>query len=253
VPEESQQVLQNLFPQLVQGDQPVLRFWQRYDTQAGVDAGLVEISTDGGETWADLGPDFFKNGYNGPVDYNTFVVPNLEGFSGTTSGWIDTYADLSAFTGEEIIFRYRYGTDESIAQLGWFVDDVEIMDLFNYNSEACVTADQGDEACAIAENRGTLVESQMLSSLTELEGASLGLAVFPNPAEDLINIQIDLEARSETTIQIIDLQGRIVETRTDMVEPNRTVSIPVADWPTGAYFIQVTTEEGTATQKVFLR
>ena len=253
VPEESQQVLQNLFPQLVQGDQPVLRFWQRYDTQAGVDAGLVEVSTDDGATWTDLGPAFFKNGYSGPVDYGTFVVPNLEGFSGTTSGWIDTYADLSAFAGEEIIFRYRYGTDESIAQLGWFVDDVEIMDLFNYNAEACVSADQGDEACAIAENRGTLVESQVLSSVTELEGASLGLAVFPNPAEDLINIQVQLEARSETTIQIIDLQGRIVETRTDMVEPNRTVSIPVADWPTGAYFIQVTTEEGTATQKVFLR
>lgn len=253
VPEESQQVLQNLFPQLVQGNQPVLRFWQRYDSQAGVDAGLVEISTDDGETWTDLGPLFFKNPYNGPVDYQTFVVPNLEGFSGNSGGWIDTYADLSPFAGEEVIVRFRYGTNESIAQLGWFLDDIEIMDLFNYTGEACVTADQGDEACAVAANRGTLVNSKLPSSVEELAKNSLPLNVFPNPAEDLINIQVGITQRSETTIQVIDLQGRILETINTVAEPHQTIVLSVPNWPTGAYFVQVTTEAGKATQKVFLR
>ncbi len=75
---ESQQVFQGTIPQLVQGDQPVLRFYHYYNTQPGFDGGMVEISTDEANTWVNLKDKIFRNSYTGPIAYTTFTIPFLE-------------------------------------------------------------------------------------------------------------------------------------------------------------------------------
>ena len=42
-------------PKNLEGDNPALSFWHRYATEASWDGGVVEISTDEGLTWLDLG------------------------------------------------------------------------------------------------------------------------------------------------------------------------------------------------------
>ncbi|MBK9013246.1 MAG: hypothetical protein IPM82_03735 [Saprospiraceae bacterium] len=91
------------------------------------------------------------------------LLPNLQGFSGSSNGeFIPTYVDLSEWAGEDVVFRFRFGTnDGNGGTVGWVVDDIEFMDLLNYNGEACVTTAQGDNECAIAPEEGTIVESQV--------------------------------------------------------------------------------------------
>ncbi|MCB0643055.1 MAG: M36 family metallopeptidase [Phaeodactylibacter sp.] len=250
---ESQQVLQTLFPDLVQGDNPALRFYHRYNTQAGVDGGIVELSTDIGESWIDLTENMFKNGYDGPIAYSTFVIPNLQAFHGNSDGWIDTYVDITEFADQEVNIRFRFATDETTAAEGWYVDDVELMDVFNYDTEACVMSDEGDMACDRAPNRGTIVESQLPSSVIELEKSKVSFAVFPNPADDIINIQLESEAHTELQVRLFSADGRTVSTQKYAVNGLQIAPINVAHLAEGFYFVEVATENEVAVEKVVLK
>jgi hypothetical protein len=64
------------------------------------------------------------------VQYSTFAIPFLSGFSGNSNGWKQSYFDLSDFAGKEITFRFRFGSDLADAPVdgAWYIDEVEIMD-----------------------------------------------------------------------------------------------------------------------------
>gem|GEM_PF-6963766 len=46
---------------------PILSFWHNYNTEDGWDGGMLEISTNGGTNWTDLGPQMTENAYNGSL------------------------------------------------------------------------------------------------------------------------------------------------------------------------------------------
>ncbi|MBV6652767.1 MAG: M36 family metallopeptidase, partial [Mameliella sp.] len=129
-------------PVAVSGTRPVMRFFHKYITESGFDGGVVEISDDGGISWTRVPERLIRNRYNTTLDYGTLVIPFLDVFSGDSEGWIDTYIDLTDYAGQDINFRFRFGSNEggvpSGVNVGWFVDNIEIMDMINYNSEACV-------------------------------------------------------------------------------------------------------------------
>ncbi|MEN0007009.1 MAG: M36 family metallopeptidase, partial [Bacteroidota bacterium] len=152
---DNDQTLYLLQPFTVSGSQPALRFFHRFNTETGFDGGIVEISTNGVDWLQPETGDFFRNDVRNVLGYSAFAIPFLDGFTGTQNEWIDTYIDLSDYVGQDIQFRFRFGSDAQVGSNGWYVDDIEIMDVFNYNGEACVTADQGNQACAIAGERGT--------------------------------------------------------------------------------------------------
>jgi immune inhibitor A len=49
-----------------------------------------------------------------------------EGITGSSTGWIDLTADLSAFAGQTVTIGFRYWTDVAVAEPGMFIDDVAI-------------------------------------------------------------------------------------------------------------------------------
>ena len=253
IPAESQQVLQTLFPETVQGENPAIRFYHRFNTQAGVDGGIMEISTDIGESWINMTDNYFKNGYRGPIDYGTFVVPNLQAFFGNSEGWIDSYVDISEYADQGINLRFRYASDEATGGEGWYVDDVELMDVFNYDTEACVMSAEGDMACDNAPDRGTIVESQLPSSVIELEDSNVSFAVFPNPADDIINIQLESEANTEIQVRLYAADGRTIDVQTHRVNGLQITPINVSQLPEGFYFVEVATENEIAVEKVVLK
>ena len=111
-------------PQTVQeGDE--LAFWHRYNLENTYDGGVVEISTDGGATWVDLGGAMVQNGYVGAL--STAYSNPLGGrnaFTGDSFQYVLTRVNLSAFAGEDVVIRFRLGTDVSVGDVGWSVDDV---------------------------------------------------------------------------------------------------------------------------------
>jgi len=114
-----------------------------------------------------------RNGYPSFVQYTTFIIPELEAFTGDSDGWIPTYVDLSAYQNESVYLRFNFATSDGGVPAGggfWFIDDVELLDLFSYNGEACARSAEGDEACTTIGQGGIIVESQLSTSTDQVEG-----------------------------------------------------------------------------------
>ncbi len=102
---------------------PVFTFWHYYDTEPGWDGGVVEISTNGGSSWTDLGPYMTTNGYNGSVG-GTNPIAGRQAFTGNSSGFIQTKISLLSFPNQNALFRFRATSDDNTASTGWYVDDI---------------------------------------------------------------------------------------------------------------------------------
>lgn len=251
---ESRTTLELAEPWNIVGARPTLRFYHLYDTEVGVDAGFIEVKKASDNSFQKVGDKILRNGYTGGVQYGAaFVIPNLQGWSGTTNGnFIPTYVDLSDWAGEDLIFRYRFGTDGNTGgTTGWAIDDIEFMDLLSYNGEACVTTGQGDNECAIAPEEGTIVESKLFSNTVETL-ADMTMTVFPNPAKDRLNIALTAEKQQEVTLSLLTVDGRVMLERKAFVQGNGQFQINVSQLPAGFYLAKVATKEGVMVTKVVI-
>ncbi len=119
-------------PAVVLGAQATLRFqhWAEMERNDSPDhdgdywdGAVVELSTDGGQTFFPIAP---VGGYpyrivpNGDSPFED-LRPCLGGVNG---GWQDVVFDLAAFAGQTVQARFRFGTDAWIGFRGWFVDQV---------------------------------------------------------------------------------------------------------------------------------
>lgn len=256
---ENDQVLQWLEPITVTGTQPVLRFNHQYVTESGIDGGILQISTNGGNTWERPEQYVFKNGYRGRIYYSAFAIPDVQAFWGNSNGFVDTYFDLTPYIGQEIQVRFRFATDAQEATdpetgLGWFVDDFEIMDMFNYHTEACITSAQGDQACALAPNRGTIVEPGISTSTSDQNVAATNMVVYPNPSSDLINISVELLQSTRVVIQLFSTDGRMVKQQTmDAAAGAQLWPFSLVNLPKGVYTLRLHTDTGSAVEKIIKR
>jgi len=255
---ENDQVLRLRDPIALTGDQPVLRFRHRYDTEPGLDGGFVQVSIDGGGQWQNLNGDFFRGGYRGKLAYSAFTIPFLDGFWGDSEGYLISYVDLSEFRGEEILVRFRFGTDfeEQLENTrdGWRMDDFEIMDMFNYATEACVRSDQSPLNCAAAEARGTIVEAGTTTSVAVLEEGGLDWSVFPNPASERVFINLMRAKPAETSLQLIGLDGRLLEEeRYGRLAGEVSLRLDVDDLAPGMYLLRLQSGMHTETRKLVIR
>jgi subtilisin-like proprotein convertase family protein len=183
-----------------------LSFWHWYDiwndaTVDGQDDGAwLEISSDGGSTWALLTP---EGGYNNTLDYE---APRAYGacWSGTTGAWSEVRADLAAFVGRAVQLRFRFWSegDEGSSRAGWYFDDVRVskeipcgpdpqhvssqaIDLPSGNGDGVV--DPGEEIHLVTDLRNGGNETARaivghLSTTTPGVDISTGDALFPDLA-----------------------------------------------------------------------
>lgn len=244
-------------PIMITGDNPVLRFYHNYYTQSGVDAGIFEVTTGDpsqlSTLWVNAGDSFFRGEYSSQVEYLTFSIPNLSGFSGQSDGWIATYADMSDYIGEEVYIRYRFGNSAggSVA-VGWFVDDIEVMDMINYTSEACVTSAQGDNVCDSPVGRGTVIESQVMTSTFEPVGENLTVAVYPNPASDFVNVHMNTTEATDVQITLYSVDGRLLQSQDIKAIGEMNVPMNVSNLAEGFYFLHINADGNVYTEKLVI-
>lgn len=116
----------------------VISFRNRFDTEAGWDGGVLEISVNGG-AFQDIitaGGRFIENGYNGVLGAGTNnPIANRNGWSGNSNGYINTSVQLpAAAAGQSIRLKWRFGADNNTVgqgpNPGWYIDNVRIGDNY---------------------------------------------------------------------------------------------------------------------------
>ena len=105
-----------------------LSFWHKMLSEPTYDGGIVEISTNGGSTWQSLSALFLQNGYNSTLANtdNTAFANGTSLFSGTIN-MQQSLVNLNSFVGQTVKFRFRFGSDTGTGGLGWFIDDVQVI------------------------------------------------------------------------------------------------------------------------------
>jgi hypothetical protein len=116
-----------------------LTFRNNYDLEANFDGGVLEISIAGG-AFTDIitaGGSFVAGGYNGTIS-TSFGSPiaGRQAWTNTSSGYINSVVNLpAAANGQNIQLRWRCGTDNSVADVGWRVDGI----LISRSNTTCST------------------------------------------------------------------------------------------------------------------
>jgi len=242
---------------VVAGDDPVLRFWHMINSPTGIDGGFVEISNDGGNIYVRMDDEFIKNGYSGGLAYGTFVIPNLNAFSGENDEFIDSYIDLSAYKGQTINVKFWYGSDGEVDSpmpannAGWFVDDFELLDLLTHRGSACISSAEGDDACT--DPTETVVNSEDPSTTFEADVAGFEFDVFPNPASEMVNISVATENKGDYQLEITSLDGRIVNSVPVSIRNTvELITIDTKSLMTGFYIVKLETKDGLITRKLII-
>ena len=96
-------------------------------------------------------------------------------------------------------------------------------------------------------------QNRSLSTRLNTTG-SLSLSVYPNPANEVINLSFGLVNAQNASVMLTDLTGRTVfETGYDqLISGMNNLSVPVADLPAGMYLVHLQSIDGNITRKVIV-
>ena len=256
-------------PYEIKGTLPVMRFWHRYNTQTGNDGGFVEISANNGPfTRIPLGK-FIRNPYNSALAYGTLAETGINAFTGNSGGdwkgtlegpWIDSYIDLSDYIGQTLTFKFRFVCDEKDTGIGiftgWYIDDFQIIDLYKYNAQACIIAENGtgEQACTDAYETIVNPSNDVSSTKNVLDTRDIQFNLVPNPAHDYVTIQMNAPIRQNVNLAITSLSGQIVyRTQLSFSESRDQVTINTSKIPAGLYLVKISNNQVVYTEKLIIR
>ena len=254
---ENDHSLQLSKPLEITGKKPVLRFFHRYFTQDTYDGGIVEYALEGSDTW-NVVPDslIFRQPYARPMVNNAFGVARVNGFSGAgPQSFQASYLNFSPFIGEKIRIRFRFATNQEPAGRGgltlpgWSVDLVELMNIVNYTSEACLSTKEGDRVCTTSREWGTIAEPSLTPTPVVAVPAAGNFRVFPNPARDVIYIQgITSQNNPPESVSLFAFDGRKV---IDWYPDNTSqIALSLRGIAAGVYFVRIATPETIYMEKI---
>lgn len=105
-----------------------LTSWAWYDLEEGYDFLYAEVSNDGGATWQ-----------------NVYEANHPDtGIDGSSVEWVKLRYDLTNWAGEQILFRFRYQTDQYIHYAGPFLDDIKLTEDGTVTYSTSVEDPDGD-------------------------------------------------------------------------------------------------------------
>jgi len=254
-------------PYQITGNNPAMRFWHRYNTQAGNDGGFVEISVNGGPYTQIEANKFFRNGYNGPLAYATLATPNLQSFSGNSGGnwsgdlagaWKDTYIDMSEYKGKTVVFRFRFASDATIAASGdlngWFIDDFELLDIYKYTSQACIAAEAGSGEKACTQPLEILVNSGENINATDDTDDFFAVSLAPNPAENYVVVNATSASETNAILTINSMEGKTVFQQKMKIDNSyKPLTINTSFMAKGFYLLKIQSGNHINTKKLIIK
>jgi hypothetical protein len=103
---------------------PTLSFRALWDTEEAWDFGFVQVWNRARGRYSSVACTDTTSAHDSEADPS--VQANLPGFTGISDGWQDQSCDLSAHAGQRVDVAFRYITDGSVGEAGFWVDDVAV-------------------------------------------------------------------------------------------------------------------------------
>lgn len=130
-----------------------ISFDTKYNIEEEWDFGVVQVSTDGGQTWTSLANENTRDDL--VADGHPKIAANLPGFTGSSDGWVTETFDLSAYAGQEVLLGFRYLTDWGFTESGWYLSDLQL------NGETIDPMTSTDGFMSLEEAKGEYVNYQL--------------------------------------------------------------------------------------------
>lgn len=97
-------------------------------------------------------------------------------------------------------------------------------------------------------------EPQHPTGIETIANLKANMNVYPNPANDLLNIQLNLSSATGGTITLTDIAGRsIQQVSINDNETNQNILLQTAQLSRGLYFVTLNTDKLNVTKKVILQ
>ncbi|HRH66559.1 MAG TPA: choice-of-anchor J domain-containing protein [Bacteroidia bacterium] len=197
-----------------------LSFYHRFKTEQFEDGGTVEYSTDKGNSWRVIGNSGEPEWFNSPY-ITGLKLPPVPGWSGVSNGWEFAKHELFFSEKSEVVFRFRFGSDASVEEEGWQIDQFCLRKV---------------SSCLIGVAEMTLPD----------------LSFFPNPALDQITI-LDKSGIAEiNSVSIENILGTEL-IKTEWVKNSNYMQFNIADLHAGMYSLKIVTGKGIVLKKFVKR
>jgi len=202
-------------------------FTHRYSFEAPLfDGGVIEISSDGGAHWTDIGSSTAP-GYNGTlVATGTNPLAGRPAFVNNSAGYpafLNATVSLGgAYDGMDVQVRFRIGADDNSAAAGWEIDDIAFAGIDNTPFHTLVPHQGHCDCAAIHLTPATLPESDVnapypATTITPSGGAGpytfnvAGLPPGLTPTGPVVGDDVTIEgtatAKFEGTVTISGTDG----------------------------------------------
>ena len=96
-------------------------FRHRYRFEKGYDGAEIEIRTDGSNVWGSATP---EGGYPG----SNVDALDSAGYTGDNDEWERVLVPLDYYLGDVVWIRLRAASEAAVADLGWYVDDMAVLE-----------------------------------------------------------------------------------------------------------------------------
>ncbi len=203
-----------------------IEFMHAYKTERYHDGGTIDLSSDGGLTWEVVGN--VQGNW-----FNTQFVTSLDvikpGWTNISNGWKPASLVIQIPYNGPIIFRFRFGSDQGIQDEGWAIDDF------------CF--------------RRTTAPLEYLVGLEESIPGLVSLGeLYPNPADDYVNLDFNLLEPSEYTVKVYDLMGKQLFETSDFKERGaHTLQISTSEYARGMYMVVFEMEGQSLVKRLLVR
>jgi hypothetical protein len=223
-------------------------FWTVYKFTAGASSGgVVEISTDGGATWADPGTSITP-GYNTTMALPGMPLNGRRIFGGTSAGYParirQTVSLGTTYAGQTVLVRFRAESAAVSAAPGWTIDDINFSGITNTPFTQVVAENQWCDLVAVD-------DAPLPAALAfALEGA--------NPSRGAPGFRFELPKASSVTISLYDVSGRRVAT---LANGSYSAGVHHVSWgrsdfyggrPAGVYFARMIADGRAMTQRLVM-
>ena len=144
--------------------------------------------------------------------------------------------------------------DEQVSYLNAVTTD----SIMNANGAASVTSididSEGSHGDCVIPATDNTVEFflQFVEGFTAVKSINpiLDFQISPNPAQEVIQVQLSLETNTEITLQLINLQGQVLTQ--NILQNTGSISLPTAAYDNGMYLIRLQSADGFWVKKVMI-